>query len=354
MNIGPPSLPGDESLSRNNQADVHFPGVTVPEQQPEPPPDVRSAALAVPAVQAIAPTLDNPVRDANSITSIARTYSRPRLVVEVPARILKLVPPRSDPAVKSLFRHPPVIAGQSIDDYYDLAAVVLSEYCPRGYGEVALVKRIVDEEWKLMTFGEVQKWLLNAEIAEGLLSQLTDLDVGAGDQKAEKSSEAQSRVQQWRRIVFAAVSGNHAMLELVEKQVAYVAFDAFAARHMLEDIRSHILADSVMGAALKRKLNAMRDLEKLRAAEINRRLTREVTAEDIMAMRDRMTFGESALLTALDELAGRRESKKPDADQSKAGGTSIAISDKANETKPEESASDLPSENPGEPQKRVA
>jgi len=324
----------NNSVLSNNQVDVHVRSAMARGEQTElPPVEERSAGTLparIPTAPAIAPAAVATVHDPNRNLPVPQTYSRALVRVELPDKIVQLVSPELLPAVRSVFRYPPITAGQSIEDYFDLAEAAILEYRVHGYSELGLLKQIVDEDWKIMTFSRVQIALLSAEIAEGILSQLCDVDPKAGnlEEKDQKNSQAPSRVGQWRRIVFAAVSGDEAMRNLIEKQGGYVGFDAFAARHMLEDIRSHIFADNVMNAAVQRKLRAIRDLEKQREARYRRIETNKLTARDVKALRGALPIGEWVLFQGM-----RPSTSSPTGDADQLTGTSVKAPDTTGEVK---------------------
>jgi hypothetical protein len=248
---------------------------------------VQNSGSEIAAVKVTTPAVAAPMLPAAS--------SRPRVTAEVPERILQRVVPETQVAVvKSLFARPPVIAGQSLSDYYDLMDLVLREYAPIGYAETVLVRQIVDAEWKLVTFAAVQKMLLNLEIAEGILEQIGDR-IEADDQQQNPT-----RFLRLRRIVLAAVCGDQAMLDWVEKQGAYIGFDAFAARHMLQDLRSHMFAESVTNGAFKQKMIAIRELEKIMAARSQRFSAMEPRPRDVMAMHAALGFTGGIVYKSLD------------------------------------------------------
>ncbi len=170
-------------------------------------------------------------------------------------RIGDRISPSCAKAFRVLFQNPPCVLGQAIADYYELAVVALDEFIPQNYREVALLKQIVDEEWKVLTFGHVQTALLNAAIAAGLVERLCD---SGGDNKEQ--------LRQWRQVVFAAVSGDVEMRAKVEDRVGPIGFDAFAAERLRQDIRVHVFTDNVMSAASKRRNSAIRQLEEMQEA----------------------------------------------------------------------------------------
>jgi hypothetical protein len=184
--------------------------------------------------------------------------------VETLDRLADTISPRIGRMIRGAFRHPPVIVGQAVEDYYELANAAIDEFIPHGLPEVLLLKAIVDDEWLITTFSQVRRSLLNAAIAAGLVDRLRDRD-GDADGQSSEGGKSQSQ-RQWRRTVFAAVSGDEAMRSLVEEHVGRIGFDAFAAKRLLEDIRTHIFADNVINAALKRRNSAIRQLGQMQEA----------------------------------------------------------------------------------------
>jgi hypothetical protein len=178
-------------------------------------------------------------------------------------RIADTMSPVIGAYIRALFRHPPTILGQSAAEYYELVTAALGDLIPHEFNEVIVLKQIVDEQWKILTFSGVQGSLLNAAIAAGLVDRLSE---PGGEAESQSSEERKSRSRQWRQVVFAAASGNEAMRSLVEKHAGTLGFDAFAAKRLMGDIRAHIFADNVVSNALKRLNSAMRQFEQMREA----------------------------------------------------------------------------------------
>jgi hypothetical protein len=178
-------------------------------------------------------------------------------------RLANQISPVTGASIRALFRHPPTIIGQSVAEYFELVNAALDDLIPHGFREALLVKQIVDEEWKVLTFSLAQRSLLNAAIAAGLVDRLSE---SGGEAESQSSEERKSHSRQWRQVVFAAASGNEAMRSLVEKHAGTLGFDAFAAKQLMDDIRAHIFADNVVSNALKRLNSAMRQFEQMREA----------------------------------------------------------------------------------------
>ena len=285
------------NLSEVAQADVKMPpietaaltssaGVTLQSPQSENlnPPAEYAAANGTDATALAVQPVTTPVSlaPARGISSLnARQH------VEFPNRILKLMNPETRITVQVVFRYPPIIAGQSLAHYYDLAEAVILDYRPYSYVEVVLVKQLVDEEWRVLTFGEVQKWLLNAAIGNGLVDELADLDDGP-------SEDRQNRMRARRRIVFGAISGEPVMIEQLEKNlgVGCLGLNVNSARHIVDDIRGHIFADSIINAALRRRNGVIQQLEKISEGRYQRMQMKKLTAEDIRAMQANLALAE--------------------------------------------------------------
>jgi hypothetical protein len=187
--------------------------------------------------------------------------------VQEQIQLLNRIADRMSPVIgayiRALFRHPPTILGQSTAEYYELVNAALDDLIPHDFKEVIVLRQIVDEQWKILTFSGVQGSLLNAAIAAGLVDRLSE---PGGEAESQSSEERKSHSRQWRRVVFAAASGDDAKRSLVEERVGTIGFDAFAAKRMLDDIRAHIFAENVVGAASKRLNSAIRQFEQMREA----------------------------------------------------------------------------------------
>jgi hypothetical protein len=210
----PPSAP----------ATIHYPPPT--NELPASPPGGALAIQAPTEASDASPRIEAPAAasvktmaepgPAVSLT-IPEVHGQALVTVPSPAhtellRIGDRISSRCGRAFRVLFQNPPCILGQAIADYYELAVVALDEFIPQNYREVALLKQIVDEEWKVLTFSQVQTALLNAAIAAGLVERLCD---SGGDKK--------DQLRQWRRVVFAAGSGNVEMRAHVAARTAVLS-----------------------------------------------------------------------------------------------------------------------------------
>jgi hypothetical protein len=169
-----------------------------------------------------------------------------------------MMDPETGVTAQALFRHPPVHAGQSLDEYFDLVEAVLLDYRPFSYRELALVKQIVEQEWKVMTFAPVQTDLINAAIGAGLVDQISDRD-------DRPSEDRPNRMSALRRIVFGAIAGDPAMIGLLENElgVGCLGLNVYSARHIVDDVRAHIFVDNAMNEARRLRNSAIQQLEKL-------------------------------------------------------------------------------------------
>jgi len=75
-------------------------------------------------------------------------------------RIADTMSPVIGAYIRALFRHPPIILGQSAAEYYELVTAALGDLIPHDFNEVIVLKQIVDEQWKILTFSGVQGSLL--------------------------------------------------------------------------------------------------------------------------------------------------------------------------------------------------
>jgi hypothetical protein len=255
--------------------------------------DASSALKHKPSAASLPASIDveTSVREAFTARSAAEEL---KLLDRIAGQISPIIGAR----IRMLFRHPPLILGQAAEEYYELANAMIDELIPYTLPEALLVKQVVDDEWTILTFGSVQRSLLNAAIAAGLIDRLSGLSAGAENQSRENRNH---QLHLWRRIVFAAISGDQEMRSLIERHVGEISFDAFAATRLVDDIRAHVFTDNVRSAALKRRNDAMRDLEKMRRERHKEALMR---ADDMTATEK----GNSLQAFAL-SLINRKESK---------------------------------------------
>jgi hypothetical protein len=283
-------------------------------------PPAENAALSVAEPTA---AVAQPVTTPPSLAS-ARAIARlkTRQLAEFPKTLLKMMDPETGVTAQALFRHPPVHAGQSIDEYFDLAEAVLLDCRPFSYCEVALVKHIVDEEWKVLTWGPVQTELLNAAIGSGLVDQIADRD-------ERPSEDRPNRMRALRRIVFGGITGDPAMIGLLEKElgVGCLGLNVYSARHIVDDVRAHIFVDNTMNAARRSRNSAIQQLEKLAESRFQRIKLQKPTAEDIRALQSNLGVLEYVRLSIMRTRFAKEDSAEgaPTADQAGSGAQSQAI-----------------------------
>jgi len=273
------------------------------------------SSLTLPTASADAsantPVLD-PVPNARTPASVPTTFPI-RQAVEVPERVLRHVAPDTVPLVRRLFKHVHLIAGYALDDYFDLVEVVFQDFKPYQYAELAFSKQIVDEEFRILMFAEVQRIFLNAEIGEGVLDEIADVHLAAETSAQERTNH----LARWRRIVFGAISGDPMMAKAVDEKLGanHLNLTIYSVRHIVGDLRAHIFADAVMTAALERRNRAIALLEKLCAERYQRMQIREPRAEDVKYRRAALSLSEYAKTlierTVTDDRSETKVSQNP-------------------------------------------
>jgi|HubBroStandDraft_6_1064221.scaffolds.fasta_scaffold185077_2 hypothetical protein len=293
--------------------------VQAPHDESVSPPAENAALSAAEPTAAVAQPVSTPLSLA-SARAIAGLKTRQP--AEFPKTLLKMMNPETGVTAQALFRHPPIVAGQSLDEYFDLVEAVLLDYRPYSYRDLALAKQIVDEEWKVMTFGPVQTDLLNAAIGSGLVDQIADLDEGP-------SKGRPHRMRTLRRIVFGGITGDPAMIGLLEKElgVGCLGLNVYSARHIVDDVRAHIFVDNTMNAALRSRNSAIQQLEKLAESRFQRMTLQKPTAEDIRALQSNLGLEEYVRLSITRTRFAKEDSTEgaPAADQAGSGAQSQAI-----------------------------
>jgi hypothetical protein len=293
--------------------------VQAPHDESASPPAENAALNAAEPTAAVAQPVTTPpsLDSARAIASL-----KTRQPAEFPKTLLKMMDPETGVTAQALFRHPPVHAGQSFDEYFDLVEAVLLDYRPFSYRELALVKQIVNEEWKVMTFGPVQTELLNAAIGNGLVDQISDRD-------KRPSEDRPHRMRALRRIVFGGITGDPAMIGLLEKElgVKCLGLNVYSARHIVDDVRAHIFVDNTVNAALRHRNSAIAQLEKLAESQYQRIKLQKLTAEDIRALQSNLGVLDYVRLSITRTRFAKEDSTEgaPAADQAGSGAQSQAI-----------------------------
>ena len=261
------------------------PAVPVGEQLPAPESEKPAAA---PMGERLLMALSGPV------SSAPDGAGRALVSAGISNKTLQRLPPQIRSAMQIIARRPPVIAGQSAADYYELLEMIMLDWRPGSYEGCSIVKQLADSEWQVFTFQEVQKWLFNAEIAESLVAQIADVEgATSGEQKSDRNTPQNSSggptftetLRTARRVVFAAVAGNTRAIDVLENKVGIgpVAMGPHFAEQFAARIPAHIFADRGITAALARRDAAFRQLLKLAAERWKRIESKKVTVEDIRA-----------------------------------------------------------------------
>jgi hypothetical protein len=293
--------------------------VQAPHDESASPPAENAALNAAEPTAAVAQPVTTPpsLASARAIASL-----KTRQPAEFPKTLLKMMNSETGVTAQALFRHPPIVAGQSLDEYFDLVEAILLDYRPYSYRDLALVKQIVEEEWKVMTFGPVQTDLLNAAIGSGLVDQIADRD-------ERPSEDRPHRMRALRRIVFGGITGDPAVIGLLEKElgVGCLGLNVYSARHIVDDVRAHIFVDNTMNAALRRRNSAIQQLEKLAESRFQRITLQKPTAEDIRALQSNLGLQEYVKLGITRTRFAKEDSTEgaPAADQAGSGAQSQAI-----------------------------
>jgi hypothetical protein len=262
----------------------------------------------------------------------------PLMENEVPPKALAKLYPAAQAALRILCRRPPIVAGQNPSLFFDLLEMAVEEWRPQTVLECSLVKQIVDAAWELLTFQEVQSWLVSAAIASDLFSQMAELGVEGDDGEMAKRILAHGEPgvellivsgvwREIRRVVFAAVGGDPGAVAFVERKIGAgkVAIGPETAKHFERSIPTHLFADRVIAARIARRDAADRHLQKIRMERLQRKAAHQRTVSDIRA---ELSVSEYAALLADPLVRSKRDAETasvapvhaPVSDQNKSGG----------------------------------
>ena len=279
------AAPACDGATSEAPARENYPAVPVGEKLPAPASDAPASEkpVAAPMGERLLMALGGPVSPAPP--------ERAAVSAGISNKALQRLHPQVSSVMQIIARRPPVVAGQSAADYYELLEMILQEWTPGTYGECSLVKQLADSEWQVLTFEEVRKWLFNAEIAESLVARI--VDETSGEQKSDRSLPQNSGggptsseiLRAARRVVFAAVAGNTSAIDVLENKVGLgpVAMGPYFAEQFAARIPAHIFADRAITAALARRDAAFRQLHILAAERQKRFDSKRMTLQDIRA-----------------------------------------------------------------------
>jgi hypothetical protein len=200
-------------------------------------PAVRRAPLALPAVTA-----------AGVATSVA-----------LPRQVAYAVYPPLRQALKILTRRLPVIAGQRVEDYFQMLELALWEFSPQEFSELNLVKQLADAVWEILTLQTVQTWLMNSAIGAEFLAILNGLEDGS-----EHSQKAE-RTQALKAVVFAALAGDAEAVRFLEEHTGRsVAMGPDTPAALVPTMPLHVFADRAITTRLARRDAAYRELSRIK------------------------------------------------------------------------------------------
>jgi hypothetical protein len=223
---------------------------------------------------------------------------RRRVTIEVPKDVLShLLDPRHRRSLQIYCRNLPIVAGENPADYFELLRSDVEDWEPRSSQEIFSVKQLADAEWDLLRYGAVRKWLFDAAIAEGLVTQIVDLEVERSGDEIQRDRTVhpdpslelcvrQGWLRSVRRIAFDAVAGDDGAIAFVEKQIGTesVAMGPRTIREFERSIPAHLSTDRLINAALARRDREIRQLLKLEAQRQTRIASNKATADDLSAV----------------------------------------------------------------------
>jgi hypothetical protein len=161
--------------------------------------------------------------------------------------------------IRKLFGKPPIMAGESAEDYWELVALVRADVKPQELQEWLLVKDIADAEGQLLRLRGLKVGMLNAGIPGAVVSEIT----AAGDPPA---AEMATLLPLIRKHVIGVVAGDQqahrALADLL--QAHNLTLDAINAVAFQRNLMPQLHTDRMVGAAYDRRNAAYAELAALR------------------------------------------------------------------------------------------
>lgn len=201
----------------------------------------------------------------------------------IPPKIVEKVRPWLMTVFRVFFSRPPVVAGQDPAAYFALLESAVDEHKPACLDELSLLKRVVDEDWRLLLLQEMQTAVFNATIAAEVLDDLTETAAADHtDQPGPANGEAwQLRM---KTLVFAALAGDTEAIDLVEQKLGRtLGIWAQITTRLSESMPVLNYLDRAIKESQTRRDAARRQLAQSRAERTQRIQSRQPTASDIRA-----------------------------------------------------------------------
>jgi len=201
------------------------------------------------AVPEEAPTAASPLPALPTLGRLGAVASTP-----VPRKIVELIPFRLRSAIGILVSRPPVIAGQRIEEYFQLLEIAVREWMPQTLFACWLVVQLVDAEFEILSLKQVQTWLFNAAIGAEFLAILN----------ADKVGTDPRRLQALKHVIFAALAGHAEAIAYVEGQTGR-AIGLGPETQVQFAMPAHIFADRAITTRLARHDAAISRLQAIKA-----------------------------------------------------------------------------------------
>jgi hypothetical protein len=245
------------------------------------PPSVSCANVQIPAPK----QADRSATTSAPASVIAPKHPSAKLVrsVSIPERTIAKVNSwlRSFSAV--LFGRPPIVAGQDPGAYFALLEIALEEHKPGTPDELLLLKRMVDDDWRIFTVQELQNATINATIGAQLIDELTESAIANSDQHGAIAFDEVQRLRT-KRLVFAALAGDEAAIVSIEEKLGHpIGISAQIAPRLNESMPLVNSLERAIKEATGRREAYRSQLAKARAERLQRIQARKMTPDDVRA-----------------------------------------------------------------------
>lgn len=203
--------------------------------------------------------------------------------VSIPESTIQKVNPwlRSVSAV--LFGRPPIVAGQDPGAYFALLETALEEHKPGTPDELLLLKRMVDEDWRIFILQEFQNATINATIGAQLIDELAESAIADSDQHAVPVIDEVQRLRT-KRLVSAALAGDEGAIASIEEKLSRpIGISAQIAPRLNESMPLLSSLDRTIKEAIGRREAYRSQLAKARAGRLQRIVARKMTPDDVRA-----------------------------------------------------------------------
>lgn len=163
----------------------------------------------------------------------------------------------------------------------------MDEHKPRSFDELSSLKRIVDDDWRMLQLQETQTAVFNAAIGAQMLDELAERAGADPTQQAGLAitlDAGEAEQVRMKMLVFAALAGDKGAVESVEQRLGRgIGISPQITTRLSECMPMLNYLDRAIKESMARRDAARRQLVQARAERLQRIQSRRPTVADIRA-----------------------------------------------------------------------